>query len=348
MAEGYSEKTGDPWRQSFDSRCKFDDCKSFKKKSENIMGTKIEEDKNRTVSMGNFDGISKEGKEKERLQNKKSDEPSCQKETTIIHYTPPNLMKIIQKYPDILKKLHCALQDKEFLYMNEDYSCTFKLENFEHDPIRFLDDKDLQPISHNSNEQSLLKENVEEWKDLIESLQNQFACIIISEEDFSVTFVCATAYNSQHITSEISKFIKKNSNDIKISPHVMEFVRHSKKFSDLEITAEDEIWIRNIKKPRLRELKKEMEKVASQSYLLDENQYELLSENKKEILTNVEKKFQVKGSLYQLPVVGEIGMVFQINPLTSISCIVNSDPENVAVDSLISIYWQTSKSTSGQ
>ena len=344
MAEGYSEKTGDTWRQTFDSKHKFDDCKSLKKQSVNIMGAKIEEDKNRAVSMGNFDGISKEGKEKERLQNKKSDEPSCQKENHI----SSNVLRTIQTYPDILKKIHFALQRNEHLYLIEDYSCTFKLENFEHDPIRFLDDKDLQPIPNNSNEQSLLKENVEEWKDLIESLQKQFYCIIISEEDFSVTFVCATASNSQLITSEISNFIKKNSNDIKISPHVMEFVRHSKKFSDLEITAEDEIWIQNIKKPRLIELKKEMEKVASQSYLLDENQYELLSENKKEILTNVEKKFQVKGSLYQLPVVGDIPIVFQINPLTSISCIVNSDPENVAVDSLISIYWQTSKSTSGQ
>ena len=348
MAEGYSEKAGDPGRQTFQLRRKFDDCKSLKKSSKIFMRTEIEEDKNRTVSMGNFDGISKEEKEKERLQNKKSDEPKCQKKPTIIPSLSPNLMKSIQKYPDILKKLHCALQEKEFLYLNEDYSCTFKLANFEHDPIRFLDEKDLKPIPHNSNEQSFLKANVKEWKDLIESLQKQFSCIIISEEDFSVTFVCATASNSQLITSEISKFIKKNSNDIKISPHVMEFVRHSKKFSDLEITAEDEIWIRNIKKPRLRELKKEMEKVACQSYLLDENQYGWLSENKKEILTNVEKTFQVKGSLYQLPVVGDIPIVFQINPLTSISCIVNSDPENVAVDSLISIYWQTSKSTSGQ
>ena len=154
--------------------------------------------------------------------------------------------------------------------------------------------------------------------------------------------------NKFHLTD--SEIFDQNYSDIKISPHVMEFMKHSKKFSDLKLdkTVEDEIWIKNIKKPRLMELKKEMEKVASQSYLLDENQYELLSENKKEILSNVEKEFQVKGSLYQLPVVGEIPMVFQINPLTSISCIVKTDPENVAVDSLISIHWQTSKSTSGQ
>ena len=218
-------------------------------------------------------------------------------------------VKAIQNF---FPKRYFSHEINQGLLVNENFDCDFFIS-----------------IPHNTKEQNLLETNIKEWKDLTESLISDFSCKIISE-DFSKTLVYATESQYQTIASEISKFLNPNSNDIKISPHVMEFVRHSKKFSDLEITAGDEIWIRNIKKPHLMELKKEIIKVASQSYLLDENQYKLLSEDK-EILKNVEKKFQVKGHIFS----ANISLVVQVNQLASISWILRSESENVPVDKFI-------------
>lgn len=126
---------------------------------------------------------------------------------------------------------------------------------------------------------------------------------------------------------------------IKISPYMMEFLKRRREFSDLEPMETDEsvIEFSASKKRRFTELKEEMEKVTSQSYLLNNNQYEMFQASKELILSDVEKEFNVKGNLYHYATMAEIPVIFHVNQQTSISCVLSNDPKSIPVDSLITI-----------
>lgn len=315
------------------------------------------------LSLEETRGANDKGKDtltqsKETLDLKTDDNFTPDFHNTLKKYSPrtttgnisllPNWFSLLSKHFDkVIEILNKLLGETINFNIKNDIATVLCINT---ESIKSLLENDLTIIDHDPSEQCWLKANVQKWKTVIDALQSKYFCFIFSEKDFSKTYIGTKAANIKSIDSTISQFRDQCATDVKISYQVMEFLKYNKTFSDLksQVKTQDEIWIRNIKKCRLAELKKEIKKVTCQSYLLNENEYEFLCEKNNEVLSHVEEKFHMKGHPYQLAMSGDIPIVLQVNQLIRISCVVNSDPENIPLDSHIIIDSQTPKPETGQ
>lgn len=333
------------------------------KEKEDLWRKRFDSKFHNNLSLEETGGTNNNGKDtltqnKETLDLKTDDNFTSDFHNTFKKYSPrtttgnisllPNWVSLLSKhFKKVVGILNELLGENINFNLQNDIATVLCINT---ESMKSLLENDLTIIDHDPNEQSWLKANVQKWKTLIDALQSKYFCFIFSEKDFSKTYIGTKVADFKSIDSALSLFRGQCPTDVKISHQVMEILKYNKTFSDLKLqkNAQDETWIRNIKKCRLTELKKEIKKVTFQSYLLNENEYEFLCEKNNEVLSQVEEKFHVKGHPYHLSMTGDIPTVLQVNQLISISCVVNSEPENIPLDSLIIIDSQTPKPETGQ